>query len=100
MTEIRQNNDSFAILGIIVAALLSLVYLGMYSMLIGHTAIYCHPAWSRAAAAVYVAGGILVQARFCLFRGRDGTLASLLVQSGAGCFYLFVSLAHGEPYQS
>jgi hypothetical protein len=100
MTEIRQNDNSFVILGIIVAALFSLVYLAMYALLIGHGTIYWYPAWSRAAAAVYVAAGILVQAGFCLFRGRDGTLASLLGQNGAGCFYLFVSLAHGGLYQS
>ena len=100
MTEIRQSHDAFAMFGLVVAVLFSLIYVTMYPMLIGGSMIYWHPAWSGAAAAVYVALGILVQALFCWFRGREGTLTSLLVQAGAGGLYLFLSLVHGEPYQS
>ena len=88
------------IVGIIIAALFSLLYLSLYPMLIGGFVIYWYPSWSSAAAMAYVAGGILLQGGLCLYRRNVVTVWSLGVQVLAGFGYLALSLIKGEPYQS
>ena len=91
---------SETILGIIVAVLFALLYLVFSTMLTGGSTIYWSPPWSPGAALAYAAGGVLVQAGFCFFRGNNGTLLGLGAQVVTGFVYLALTLTTGELYQS
>ena len=54
------------ILGLAFAAMFSVSYAGLYPMLTGNFVIYWYPYWPAPAALLYVLGGILLQAWFCL----------------------------------
>jgi hypothetical protein len=88
------------IVGIIIAALFSLLYLCLYPMLTGDSVIYWYPPWSSAGAMAYIAGGILLQGGLCIYRWNDVTVWSLGAQVLAGLGYLVLTLITGEPYQS
>ena len=88
------------ILGIITAALFSLLYLCLYPMLIGNFVIYWYPYWSSGAATGYIAGGILLQGGLCFYRRNVVTLRDLGWQVLAGFGYLALSLFKGGLYQS
>jgi hypothetical protein len=94
-----------------VAVVFSLFYISMYPILIGGFVIYVYPYWSPRAAVVWVLGGILVQACFCLLstpRGpRGGPVMTvskstpLPTQVGAGVLYAAsILLLSGGCYQS
>ena len=88
------------IAGIVIAALFSLLYVCLYPMLTGGFVIYWYPYWSSAAATAYIAGGILLQGGFCLYRRNEVTVSSLGAQVLAGFGYLALSMMTGGPYQS
>jgi hypothetical protein len=83
-----------------VAAAFSVLYAGLFPVLTGGFVIYHHPYWPAPLAAVYVAGGILVQAWFCFGpqrRSRKGLLAQVI----AGTLYAAALIAApGDFYQS
>lgn len=88
-------------LGILIALLFSLVYVGLYPMLTGGSVIYCYPDWPVPLAIAYVGGGILLQAGFCYFREDPVAWGGVVVQTVTGVAYLMLALfAGGGLYMS
>lgn len=87
-------------LGILVAVAFSILYTGLYPLLIGGFVIYFYPYWPRTLAAAYVAGGILVQIGLCYSRGTAVSWRSLAIQAVTGTGYLFATLFFSGLYQS
>ena len=95
------RRDAQVALGIGIAVVFSLVYLGLFPMLTGGFVIYWYPYWPVPLAIAYVGGGILLQAGFCYFRGTTAVIASLVAQTLTGAAYLVVALlVSGGPYMS
>jgi hypothetical protein len=86
--------------GLVIAALFSLLYVSLYPLLTGGSTIYWYPYWSSGAATAYIAGGILLQGGFCLYGRNHVTVARLGAQIGAGVGYLALTLLKGGLYQS
>jgi hypothetical protein len=87
--------------GIVIAILFSLFYIGLYPMLTGRSVIYWYPYWSPALAAAYVAGGILLQAWFCYNRGASIRRRTVVAQVLTGLGYLALTvLVSDGPYMS
>jgi hypothetical protein len=72
---------------ILTAVGFSLFYVSLYPILRGGFVIYHYPYWSPPLAAMYVAGGILMQAWFCFGRKRPAAGHMLLAQAVAGVLY-------------
>jgi hypothetical protein len=88
-------------IGILIAVLHSLLYVGLYPMLTGGFVIYWYPYWSPTVAMAYVAGGILLQGLFCYRRGSTVTGQSLAAQILTGLGYLAVIwFVSDGPYSS
>lgn len=88
-------------LGILIALLFSLVYVGLYPMLTGGSVFYCYPYWPVPLAIAYVGGGILVQAGFCYFREDPVAGGGVVIQTVTGVAYLMLALfAGGGLYMS
>jgi hypothetical protein len=86
---------------ILIAAAFSLFYASMFPILIGGGVIYVYPYWSAGAALVWVLGGILVQAWFCLRRSSTVRRSGMLSQVGAGVLYAASMVVFsGGCYQS
>jgi peptidoglycan/LPS O-acetylase OafA/YrhL len=87
---------------IVIAMVFSLLYVGLYPMLTGHSIIYFYPYWSPTLAAAYVAGGILLQGWFCYNWGAPVRKRSVAAQvlMGFGYLVLTVVVSGGGPYQS
>jgi hypothetical protein len=85
---------------ILIGAAFSLVYAGLYQILVGGFVFYRYPYWPPPLAMAYVLGGILLQAWFCFRPGRP-TGARLLAQFGAGIFYVAsLAVLPGSIYMS
>ena len=96
-----QTDDVRTVIGILVAAIFSLLYAGLYPMLIGGGVIYWYPYWPPVLAAAYVAGGVLLQIGLCYRRGTRVTVQSLVGQVLAGVGYLAASVVVSDgPYMS
>jgi peptidoglycan/LPS O-acetylase OafA/YrhL len=87
---------------IFTAAVFSLFYVSMYSVLTGGGVIYHYPYWSPPLAATYVLLGILLQGWFCFGRKRaEGRRQALWLQVMTGILYAAAVLVFpGEIYQS
>ena len=86
---------------IFIAVAFSLFYLFLYPILRGGSSVYHYPYWPPPLAAMYVAGGILLQAWFCFGRKRPATGHMLLAQVVAGVLYTAaISVFPGSIYQS
>jgi hypothetical protein len=87
--------------GIGIALLFSLFYVGLFPMLTGGSMIYWYPYWPASLAIAYICGGILLQAGFCCFRGPSAGVGRLVAQTLAGVGYFALTLfASGGPYMS
>jgi hypothetical protein len=95
-----QSNHVRTVIGILIAAGFSWLYLIWYPLLIGGFVIYYYPYWPPALAAAYVAGGILLQAGMCYWRGTAVTWRSLGIQVLTGTGYLIATLFVSDMYQS
>jgi hypothetical protein len=101
MEDAMGRRDAKVGLGILIALLFSLVYVGLFPMLTGRSVIYAYPYWPVPLAIAYVGGGILLQAGFCYFREDTVALGGLVVQTLTGVGYLVVALfAGGGLYMS
>ena len=86
---------------ILIGIAFSLLYVGMYPILIGGGVIYVYPYWSPAAALVWVAVGILVQVWFCVRHPTTVRRSGVLSQVGAGLLYAAsMVVLSGGCYQS
>ena len=86
---------------IIIAVMFSLLYAGMFPMLIGGFVIYWYPYWPAPVAVAYVIGGILLQTWFCFRRATPVTSRSLAAQALTGLAYMMAAVfVNGGPYQS
>ena len=95
------RRDVQVALGIGIALVFSLIYVGLFPMLTGSSVIYWYPYWPVPQAIAYVAGGVLVQAGFCYFRGTTAAVASLVAQTLTGVAYLVLAvLVSDGPYMS
>ena len=100
MSSTERGLRDETILGIFVGMLFSFLSIGHAVMLTGGETIYWHPPWSQGPAMAYGAGGLLLQAAFCGFRGNNGTVLGIGAQALAGLVYLALTLTTGELYQS
>jgi hypothetical protein len=90
-----------AAIGIVIGALYSLVYAGLFPMLTGSSVIYWYPYWPASLAIAYIAGGILIQASFCYVRGTTTGRPGLVAQTLIGAVYLVAAMmVSGGPYMS
>ena len=88
-------------LGLGIALLFSMIYVGLYPMLTGGFVIHWYPYWPVPLAIAYVAGGILVQIAFCCFRGTTAIPSGLVAQTLTGVAYIVLAvLGSGGLYMS
>lgn len=86
---------------LLAAVAFSSLYVSMYPVLTGGYVIYVYPYWSPLLALSYIAGGILLQAWFCMSHGMRKAGSMFPVQIAAGVVYAAAVLAFsGGLYQS